>query len=391
MSEKTKNKTIIFRVIEYLKQRRWLAIVAFVIIGSALLWGVLFGFSVRSWKPFAWAMPEKENAPSILNTATDSPATTPSQTVEPTSNLVPRRIDGVLVSPEDANPYPVAIMIDNIPPAWPQSGLEGASVLYETLVEGGATRIMAVFAGGRSDKIGPVRSARPCYLEWVSEYDAMYGHVGGSPEALAAISGLGIKDFSQFRNGQYYWRSTDRYAPHNVYTSFELIDRARRDLKYDSQPATYQAWKFKDEQPLAQRPLKMETIEIHFSSGQTWTSRYVYDVEKNVYAKFQAAAQPHLDAETGNQLMAKNVVIVVVPKISSYGEKGRVTLDISGQGRAFVFRDGVEIVGTWQKKDRLSRTLFYDAQGNEIELNRGTTWVSVVPEDREILYTESSL
>ena len=117
----------------------------------------------------------------------------------------------------------------------------------------------------------------------------------------------------------------------------------------------------------------METIEIHFSSGQTWTSRYVYDVEKNVYAKFQAAAQPHLDAETGNQLMAKNVVIVVVPKISSYGEKGRVTLDISGQGRAFVFRDGVEIVGTWQKKDRLSRTLFYDAQGNEIELNRGTT------------------
>lgn len=390
MPKKTNIKSIILRIAELLKQRHWIVVAGLVVSVIALSWGILFGFSLHNWQPFAWAMTEKSKSkPAEQQKSPENTSQENTTEEEIKSNLVARRIDGIYVSPEEANIYPVAIMIDNIPPAWPQSGLEGASILYETLVEGGATRIMAVFAGGRADKIGPVRSARQCYLEWVSEYDAIYGHVGGSPEALAAISGLGIKDFSQFSNGQYYWRAQDRYAPHNVYTSFELIDRVIRDKNYVDHEPDYQAWKFKDEQTKELRPTKNEEIEIHFSSGQTWTSRYVYNSDTNNYAKFQAAVQPHIDAETGNQLTAKNVIVLVVPKILSYGEKGRITLDIAGQGRAFIFRDGIEIVGTWKKPERTSRTMYYDGQGNEIEFNRGTTWISIVPEDREILYNES--
>ncbi|MDD5342641.1 MAG: DUF3048 domain-containing protein [Patescibacteria group bacterium] len=357
---------------------QWFILGGFFVFASALSWVLIYlliHYYLGTTKNVLASNSKSENSAEVTQQVGDK---------------VARRSDGVLVAPEHANPYPVAIMIDNIPPAWPQSGLEAASIFYETLVEGGATRIMAVFTGGTSEKIGPVRSARPYYIEWVSEYDAFYGHVGGSPDALAAISGLGIKDFSQFSNGQYFWRDQERYAPHNVYTSTELINRALRDKQIDVKTPDYRSWKFKDEASLSNRPSKNETITVKFSSGQTWTSTYEYDLETNSYLKSQAN-NPHLDAETGNQLKLKNVIVIIVPKISDYGEKGRITLNITGEGKAYIFRDGLKIEGTWKKPDRLSRTIFYDETGQEISLNRGTSWVSIVPEDKEVLYSEKDL
>lgn len=381
----TKKKALFQLAREWLERHRLVWPLAFFIVAAGLIWTIIVLAAPEILKPLAWARKNGSGNTSSVSLKNDSRS---ASKIVAESNLVPRRLDGVLVSPDQSNLFPIAIMIDNIPPAWPQSGLEAASVIYETLVEGGATRLMAVFAGGRSQRIGPVRSARPCYLEWVSEYDALYGHVGGSPEALAAISGLGLRDFSQFKNGQYFWRDKNRYAPHNVYTSFELIDRAIRDNNMAELEPTYETWPFKSELPLAERPKKTERIEVRFSGGRTWTSTYQYDYQTNAYAKFQAN-EPHLDEETGRQLLTKNVVVVLVPKIMSYGEKGRITLDVTGQGRAFVFRDGLKFVGTWKKENRLARTRFYDEVGSEIELNRGTTWISIVPEDREVLYEES--
>ncbi len=383
MSQKNKNK---IQTSDNHNKSRYYILLVFFITGTVLAWLLVFLFSDRYFKPLVWALSDE-----YTETRKATTISTDEVVNDLVGDLAVRRVDGVIVSPEDAtNAFPVAIMIDNIPPAWPHSGLEAASIFYEALVEGGATRIMAVFAGGKSDKIGPIRSARPYYLEWVSEYDAFYGHVGGSPEALAAIDGLGIKDFSQFYNGQYFWRDQARYAPHNVYTSSELIDLALRDNGYDTIQPEYQTWKYKDEKPLEERPRLEADIEIRFSSGQTWVSNYRYDYQLNSYKKFQAG-QPHIDDETGNQLLAKNVIVIVVPEITDYGEKGRITLDVTGEGRAFIFRDGEKIVGKWKKPGRLDRTLFYDESETEISLNRGTTWVSVVPADKEVLYQESGI
>ncbi len=362
----------------------WYVVLAYFVISSAAAWIFLAIMANSYFKPIVWAF----NNDKLVLLDKEAGADESEVVVEDTDGLVPRKIDGVLVAPENANAFPVAVMIDNIPPAWPHSGLEAASVLYETLVEGGATRIMAVFAGGTADKIGPIRSARPYYLEWVSEYDAFYGHVGGSPEALAAIDGLGLKDFSQLYNGQYFWRDTSRYAPHNVYTSSELINLALRDKEYSDLTPDYESWKHKDDTPAEERNDTEKTVEVKFSGGETWTSKYVYDFDSNNYQKFHAGI-PHVDNETGNQLAAKNVIVVVVPQITQYGEKGRLTMDIAGEGRAFVFRDGEKIEGIWKKADREDRTRFYDNNDEEIHLNRGTTWVSVIPEDREVLYHES--
>jgi hypothetical protein len=331
-----------------------------------------------------WA--HKTNTTQSLNlnssTQSDSSKDTASQ---PT--LIPRQIDGILVGQELANEMPVAIMIDNVPGAWPQSGLEAASVIYETLVEGGATRLMAVFAGGTSNKIGPIRSARPYYLDWVSEYDAFYGHVGGSPDALGAISGLKIKDFSQMRSGQYFWRDKSQSSPHNVYTSSELITRALRDQAITTKPS-YESWKFKDESPVNQRPNHQGIVEVKFSNGNTWTSQFKYSSFDNAYQRFEPKDTLQTYADSGQPIKVKNVVVQIIPKILAVGEAGRLTLDVSGKGRALVFRDGLKIEGTWKKADRLTRTKYYDTAGQEIELNRGTTWVHIVPVNQAVTYTE---
>ncbi|MFA6197667.1 MAG: DUF3048 domain-containing protein [Patescibacteria group bacterium] len=374
------NKTNSNNLITWLRQLQWkyvLPVAVFVIILGA---GIAI-YTVPGWS---------ENMPWSKDKTSNSGNQNDSQSLlvnNSKTDLVARAIDGVLVKPDLANEHPVAIMIDNVPGAWPQNGLEAASVIYETLVEGGATRLMAVFAGGTSTKIGPIRSARPYYLDWVSEYDAFYGHVGGSPDALGAIDGLKIKDFSQMKNGQYFWRDTGRAAPHNVYTSSELIARALRD-KNITAATTYEPWKFKDEALIEQRPANQGVIEVKFSNGNTWTSQFKYNATDNTYRRFEPKDTPQVYAESSQPTKVKNVIVQIIPSILGVGEKGRLTLDVSGQGSAYVFRDGVKIEGSWRKPDRLLRTRYYDTYGNEVELNRGTTWVLIIPKDQPVTYTE---
>jgi hypothetical protein len=161
-----------------------------------------------------------------------------------------RLLDGVCVdSQEKVNPELVAVMIENHTDARPQSGLAYAPVVYEVPVEANYSRFMAIFpVDTEVKKVGPVRSARPYYLDWLREYgkDILYMHVGGSPDALAIIaSDKNIFDFNEFYNGPYFWRSADRYAPHNVYTSSENWKIAWKD-KGVKENTDFKSWKFRD-------------------------------------------------------------------------------------------------------------------------------------------------
>ena len=121
----------------------------------------------------------------------------------------------MLVSAEEANLQPYAVMIDNHPDARPSSGLAAANLVFEVPVEGGMTRYMAVFdATTTVDQIGPVRSARPYFVELADALGAVYAHVGGSPDGLNLITSLPkFRDLNEFWNGKYFWRSAKRDAP----------------------------------------------------------------------------------------------------------------------------------------------------------------------------------
>lgn len=299
--------------------------------------------------------------------------------------LVPRRLDGVLVDPAQANFWPVTVMIDNMTTARPHSGLDKAGLVYEVLVEGGCTRFMAVFeASQRAEEIGPVRSARFYYLDWVKELDALYMHCGGSNESLGAIGTGGIKDIDQITGGsRFFWRDKNRYAPHNLFTSSKLLDAAVLDSKLKDQKPAYESWKFKDDKSLEERTSDNKFIKINFSSA-SWLVEYSYDRENNQYLK-SMAGKSHNDKVTGKQLTARNVVIQYVSSRVT-DAKGRLHMDAIGEGKALVFRDGEAIEGTWKKESREARTKFYNKDGKEIEFVRGQTWIEIVPPDRPVEY-----
>ena len=309
--------------------------------------------------------------------------------IEKVNDKYARKIDGILVDNEDlANPWIVGIMIENLTTVRPQSGLSAAPLVYETLAEGGITRFVAFFNNDENlPKIGPVRSARPYYIEWISEFDALYAHCGGSPTALAAISGLEINDLNQmWGSAVYYWRDTSRYAPHNLFTSSELINRALRDKSLDQESPDYFAWKFKSENPTSSINSE-KTVYIDYSSGEGYDVEYRYDSENNDYIRYHYG-NPHIDENTNGNIRTKNLIVQKVPAEGFENEKGRIILDVAGEGEAFIFIDGEKIVGKWKKENRTSRTYYYDQKDNEIEFNRGNTWVEVVPGDRAITYSE---
>lgn len=115
---------------------------------------------------------------------------------------------------------PLAFMIDNNINAMPQAGLEQADLVYEMIVEGGETRLMAVIKNKDISKIGPLRSVRHYYLDYMLENDAICVHYGQSPQAKADITKLKVDDINGiYESATDFWRDSSRYAPHNAVTS----------------------------------------------------------------------------------------------------------------------------------------------------------------------------
>lgn len=304
------------------------------------------------------------------------------------SDTSSRLIDGVITSNDKARLVPYAVMMENLLSVRPQSGLSQASVVYEALVEGGATRFMAIFDPSEEiPAIMPVRSARPYYIEWVSEYAGLYVHAGGSPKALTVLwENPDIHNLEALSSdGVYFWRDTSKYSPHNLVTSSEKMNYALRDKELEDKKSSYSPWLFKDEAPEAERGANGKMLSFNFSSGITYKVDYAYHLGDNAYARSNAN-QPHLDNNTGEQIMVKNVVVQLVENPALNGGKGRLDIYVGGTGDAWVLRDGEIIKATWQKDSRTSRTRFFHESGEEIEFNRGNTWVHVITKTQDVTY-----
>jgi hypothetical protein len=291
-----------------------------------------------------------------------------------------RHLDGMVVKPDEANLPVIAVIIENLITVRPQAGLQEAGLVYEALAEGGITRFLALYAGHKADLIGPVRSLRPYYLEWCAEYEAMCSHIGGSPEALQAVSGLGLKDLNAMYESKYFWRDETIPAPHNLFTKSELLELASRDKKFDQEPK-YAVWKFADAPKLDALPQDEKFIKIGFS-GPDYAVEYKYNREKNEYLRFNGGAV-HKDQNTDKQISVKNVLVVKLPtKITD--DKGRAEIDVVGEHKAYMFSNGQAYEGKAVKKDREGRTYFYHNDGKEHEFVRGNIWVEVVSEDKSV-------
>lgn len=358
------------------------------IIILGILAGLLVIFAVAIWLGVYWVMQTQTTVAEMVV----KPVTTNTVVVEQVdevANEAARQTDGVLVEPNQAKLYPIAVMIENAAfgGVRPQAGLSFAQVVYEIVVEGGITRFMAIYAGEMPEVIGPVRSARPTYLEFASEYDALYAHAGGSPDALQAIDGLAIKSLSALvEDSRFFYRDGSKVAPHNLFTSSNLLALARRDKGLDTEIAEFDSWIFKNDTKPKTKPNTDLSLTVDFGSGPLYVAQYNYTYKTNSYSRW-TGGEEQIDAVTGKPLVIKNVIVQVVPAAIPAGDDGRVNFNVTGEGKVYVARDGEIIEGTWKKADRTSRTLWYDSVGKEITLNRGATWIAILPETGTVDYT----
>lgn len=274
-------------------------------------------------------------------------------------------------SPTTQTQAVTGIMIENSPSARPQSGLKDAGVVYEAIAEGGITRFLALYQESKPQIIGPVRSVRAYYVDWIEPYNASIAHVGGSPEALNEIRDGTHRDIDQFFNAGTYWRTTDRYAPHNVYTSFKKLDALNKSKGYTT--SRFTGFLRGDTKPATKPTVKSIRIKL---SSNLYNVAYAYDAKHDTYKRNLGGA-PHLDREKG-QITPKVVIAMMVnERTLSDGLHQRITT--SGTGKAYIFQGGIIIKATWHKKNSAGQLSFQDKDGKDIPLARGQTWISAVP------------
>lgn len=265
-----------------------------------------------------------------------------------------------------------AIMLENSPDARPQSGIKQAGIVYEAIAEGGITRFLTLHQQDKPQMIGPVRSLRMYYVDWLAPYQASVAHVGGSAASLAEIRNGNYRDIDQFFNGAYYWRASDRYAPHNVYTSFEKLDALNASKGYTE--SIFDGFPRIDEKP-SEKPTA-KNISINFSSDW-YNTAYTYDPAKNQYNR-SLAGEPHVDREDG-AITPKVVIAMKVNEIRVLEDGYRESIETIGKGPAVIFQNGAAQEVTWRKPDRGTRISFVDTEGKEVSLVRGQTWIAAVP------------
>lgn len=304
-------------------------------------------------------------------------------------SMLTKRIDGTLTDVVNKNLYPVAVMIDNHFDAWPNYGLNQANIVYETLVEGNFTRFLAIYTPSNDiekniSKIGPVRSARPYFLEIVKEYDALFAHSGGSPQALQEIEKMEINNLEEIAwwGPDYFWRVYSRLAPHNLFTSSKKLAQAVIDWELNEITPNYRAWQF-SEKIDNHVDKKNNDIKINFSQSDNYDAVYKYSSSTDSYLRWQGEDK-HLDALTNEQIKVNNIVIQFIPKKIILDNEGRLELNLIGTGEALIFRDGQQIQGSWKKRNTESRTIFYDNNENEIAFKPGNIWIEIVPENLKV-------
>lgn len=273
--------------------------------------------------------------------------------------------------------HSVAVSIENSPAARPQSGLDEAEIVYEFMLEGGITRFLAIFWPEVPKKIGPIRSARPVMIETAKLYDAVFLHAGASPDGFALLANDNLRHLDQIYQSKYFWRSSKKRAPHNLYSGEDLLSDFLTKLPGKEYPEQFNFLKasvisdFKEAKDI--------TIDYWGSYGVI----YLYNSLQNNYKRFlNNKNNPHL-TEGGKEISPQNV-IVQYAKTSTKDDQGRQKIDFRSGGKMELFRDGLVIVGSWKNEN--GRIIYLNSKGKQIEINPGQTFIQVVPNGTEVSY-----
>ncbi|MGE5702575.1 MAG: DUF3048 domain-containing protein [Clostridia bacterium] len=280
---------------------------------------------------------------------------------------------------------PVMVMINNAPPARPQSGLDAADLVYEILAEGEMTRFVAIYHSQHPKVIGPVRSIRPYYIQIGVGFDALMVHAGGSQEALETLAHSDFSYLNEINNGKYFWRDKSRKAPHNLYTDSKRIEQAMKEKGMRTQ-AELPYLPFLPADAQITEGVKAETIQVRFHS--MYKVSYQYDPQTKRYLRF-TQGKPHQDLQSKKQLSTTNL-LVLSARHQILDKEGRRRVDVNGPGDGYLFQQGKAQKIKWKRANGVIRA--YAATGDQAELPLlpGNTWINIIPDqpglDKELSF-----
>lgn len=299
---------------------------------------------------------------------------------------------------------PLGVMIENHEESRPQSGLSSADIIYEAVAEGGITRFLVIFYCQDASIIGPVRSARTYFVDFVSEYGEypLYAHVGGAntpgpANALGQIADYGwngYNDLEQFSLGcPVFCRDETRLGrkvatEHTMYSGTSKLWEVAKEREITNVDADGNSWDenyipydFKEDASAGDRG-SAQTIHIEFWPDYLdYAVDWKYDPTTNSYLRTNGG-EPHVDLNTKKQISAKNIVVLSMVESNAndgYENNAHLLYRTKGTGKATIFMDGQEIDGTWRKRDRESKLEILDESGNPVEFNRGLLWFEILP------------
>ncbi len=281
----------------------------------------------------------------------------------------------------------LAIKVENLPIVRPQVGLSFADIIYEEPVEAGITRFIVVYQCQDASRVQPVRSARLTDPDILVQFGRpLFGYAGAVPPVVEAVREAGLIDvnFNTAAAAGSYHRDPERPAPHNVYTSTKDLYEAAASSWKRTEGAPRPVFVYAQKAPRGKR-----VSEIHLPFSSSSDVYWRWDASRDAFLRSHGE-EPHTYSD-GSQVAATNVVVQVVKVrlTDVHDVNGAPSPEVvsTGEGKAYVLRDGRIVVGRWRRPTVHDLTRFYDARGNEVKLAPGNTWVELLPAQIEPSYS----
>lgn len=351
------------------KQKIYMLLAAIVLVVC-----LAFVLSPKSWLGSRSVKIENENSGSI---AVNSKKDSNKENNEPKKEKKKSLINGTECN--NAGNRSFAVMMSGDLKAWPLSGISDADLVVEMpVVTNGITRYMALFNCNEPQEIGSIRSARHDFIPLAMGFDAIFAHWGGSHFALDKLNNKIMDNINAlYLDGSVFYRKPGLPKPHNGFTTIKRLKEYSQRMGYRTK-SRFSGYQFyKEENP------SDKNGELLIGYPSIFKVNYKYNAQTNSYLRIKGDKKD-IDKLTGEQITAKNVVIMYAASRQIEGQYNDV--DIEGEGKAIVYQNGWEITGKWKKdkSDMRSKLYFYNDAGEEIKFVPGKIWIQVVEPEQEV-------
>jgi hypothetical protein len=332
----------------------------------------------------AGSNPVATTTTAAASSSTSSTTSSTSTTTSTTTTLAagpPSPLNGLPVTDEALLARRViAVKVDNHPEARPQSGLQEADAVIETLVEGGFTRMIALFHQSDSSYVGPVRSLRPTDSAVLAPLDPVLTISGGQNWIVALAVSRNIDLIGEGVTGLF--RMSHRSAPHNLYANTVDLRTTADERGYDDDfgGPLYPVGEWEEPAETA------GSLTLDWGWGHTVTWTY----QDGRYLRFEGTrAHEWIDREGGRGQLAFDVLVVIeshkyTASPAGAGGSSVPAVETLGTGRLLIFAQGKVMEGTWERETLADAYRFFDADGNPAVVPPGIPWISLFPQEQLI-------